>query len=1148
MTENRQHEQQADVCSDSGGVDDAVNGSTAKSAATSAEQPAVEYGPDGPFCPIAARKARRRRRLKWHLGIWSVLLIVLGVLFAIMLSMSLTGRVIALPDWVTMRVEAGINAQTDRVDLSLHKVEFGFGKTGIPRLRLVDVGVKDQTGLEVARLNTVEGGLRLRDAIRGQIKPAWLKLQGAQVTLRRRANGDFDLSLGQGSGASGDLATILDVIDTEFTDGTLAELQEISTEGLTITLEDARSGRLWQVTDGRLKVTQNTEAVDITVAFDVFNQTEELAETVLGFRAFKGRSGATMTATFKNALARDIAAQSPVMAFLDVIDAPISGALHTVISDAGSIQDLAGTLEFGAGAVQPGRGVQPIRFDGGKVYMDYDPERERIDFAEMSVTTDWGKAKASGHAYLRGWERGWPAEMIGQLSLENALIAPPDTFESPLSLSGGGADFRLRLDPFTLEVGTLSIKQDAGRLTGRGRAIARDKGWDLAMELAADRLTPKQILAFWPLEKGSKTRKWVATKIRSGAFANVNASLRMVPGGKPQVALTAEMQDVTAEVVRDMVPVENMSGRFSIVNNRLVVTADAGIARPDGKAALDLSGTSFIVPDLRIKPAPAQVRLAVRGDVPSALTLLAAPPYRIFRDSEKLGPEVIDGGSFTLSGTVDVVLKRKPRKDEIQFDLGATLRNASSKSLVPGHDLIVKTGQLQARHDGVTLTGAAQLGQVPLTATWELPLRNPKLKGRSSVSGKMALDQRLLGEMKIALPKGSVTGRGQVDFDLVLEKGQPARLEARSDLAGVGLGIGALGWSKPKSAKGGLQIDAVLSKPAQVTRLDLSAPGLSARGKVRLKEDGGLDAAQFDQVKLGGWLDAPVTLTGRGPGLPVAISVTGGSVDMRRATLGSGKGGSVNGAVPIDLILDRLVISSGITLTQFQGKFEQNNGTTGTFRARVGGGPQITGAAAPQAKGTAFRINSTDAGGVMRAAGVFKTAYGGKMELVLAPGGGAGTYEGELNIKDVSIQNAPAMAELLSAVSVIGLLQQLGGQGIRFGEVEARFRLDPKKVTVYRSSAVGHSMGISMDGYYHLGSSEMEMQGVISPFYIVNSAGRALARKGEGLVGFNYTLGGTAEKPKVRVNPLSLFTPGFFRDIFRRAPPPRPAPSPSQGN
>lgn len=63
------------------------------------------------------------------------------------------------------------------------------------------------------------------------------------------------------------------------------------------------------------------------------------------------------------------------------------------------------------------------------------------------------------------------------------------------------------------------------------------------------------------------------------------------------------------------------------------------------------------------------------------------------------------------------------------------------------------------------------------------------------------------------------------------------------------------------------------------------------------------------------------------------------------------------------------------------------------------------------------------------------------------------------------------------------------------------------------------------------------MQGVISPVYLLNGFGAVLTRRGEGLFGFNYTLRGTADDPQVQVNPLSILTPGMFRELFRAPAP-----------
>jgi hypothetical protein len=129
------------------------------------------------------------------------------------------------------------------------------------------------------------------------------------------------------------------------------------------------------------------------------------------------------------------------------------------------------------------------------------------------------------------------------------------------------------------------------------------------------------------------------------------------------------------------------------------------------------------------------------------------------------------------------------------------------------------------------------------------------------------------------------------------------------------------------------------------------------------------------------------------------------------------------------------------------------------------------------------------------------------------------------------------MAALLDAISVVGLLQQLDGQGLAFDAVDATFRLTPDQVIVTQSSATGPGLGVSLDGIYALATKSVDFQGVISPFYILNQIGSVLTRPGEGLIGFNFNIRGTAANPSVSVNPLSALTPGMFREIFRRAPP-----------
>ena len=169
--------------------------------------------------------------------------------------------------------------------------------------------------------------------------------------------------------------------------------------------------------------------------------------------------------------------------------------------------------------------------------------------------------------------------------------------------------------------------------------------------------------------------------------------------------------------------------------------------------------------------------------------------------------------------------------------------------------------------------------------------------------------------------------------------------------------------------------------------------------------------------------------------------------------------------------------------------------------------------------------------------GLFDRASGGELALVLRPEGRAGHYAGDLTVTNTRVTSASGLATLLNAVSIVGLLDQMAGPGILFSTIDARFRLTPRLLEVSEGSGVGPSLGISMAGIYDMAADRLDMQGVVSPVYVLNGIGQIFTRRGEGVFGFTYRMTGPAKAPQVAVNPLSVLTPGMFRELFRRPPP-----------
>lgn len=1082
------------------------------------------------------RRGRPRRR---RAGLLVLLSVAILFLFGGLGFLALTGAPIKAPDWVTAEVERRLNAGLGSGRVSVGDIEVAVDRTMEPRLRLRNVGIIDSRGAEVARLNEVSARLTAPALLQGNVQMNSLRVSGAQITVRRLSDGTFDLSLGGGVGASGTLAGVLDRIEHAFAAPPLSALERIEATQLTITLEDARSGRLWQVTEGRIVLENGANAIRLTVTADVFNGTEELATTVLEFETDKGSAQASMSAVFENAATADIAAQSPALSFLDVLDAPISGTLGASIGSDGEVRGLDGSLRVGAGVLQPTPESKPIRIDGAEARVAYDAARQRLRFEELSLSTAAAKGRASGQAFLKDFIGRWPETMVGQFRLSQVEVKPEGMFAEPMTFAEGAVDFRLRLNPFKIEIGQLTLLDDGRRLRGEGNIEADTRGWSASLDMALNLVPLDRLLALWPMNVADGARRWMEENVSAGHLSDLTGAFRMnAENPEGLLSLSFSFGDATVKAMKTLPPITSGSGYASLIGPTFTVVVEEGtMAAPQG-GSIDLAGSYMRVPDVTVKPGRAEITVKTDSTITSALSLLDLPPFEILKKA-RLDADVAEGRA-RVTGNIRFDLVKHLDLEDIEYDAAGTLLDLRSERLVEGRLVTADQLELRANPTGVAISGKGRLGEVPANVVWSQQF-GPDHAGESVVEGTIALGQAFLTEFNIDLPPGSVTGEGLGSITIDLVRGRPPDFRLISDLNRLGLRLAALNWSKPVNRTGRLEVVGTLGETPTIDRIELEAPGLSASGVIDLNQAGGMERADFDRVRVGAWLDGPVTLIGRGGGAAPAIRMNGGTVDLREASFASGAesgGGSDSG--PISLQLDRLIVSEGIAFTGFAGEFDATNGLQGGFTARINGRTPVRGSVVDTPTGTAVRLQSDNAGGALASAGVLKNARGGSLDLTLVPTGREGIYDGWLKVRDTRIVRAPAITEILSAISIVGLLDQMNSGGITMSEVDARFQLSPERLTLMQSSGVGPSLGISLDGIYNLATGRMNMQGVVSPVYFLNGIGQVFSRRGEGLFGFSFRLRGAAGNPDVSVNPLSILTPGMFREIFR-TPPPTPS-------
>lgn len=1091
-----------------------------------------------------AQAARRALLHARRVSLWSARLTMILVATTLVALVMLVGQRLHAPEWFREQLEERIERNLGGLSVEFGDVQFVLDRGWHPRLRLVDFRLGDAEGRTIVQLADARAGLALRALLKGQVQPQSVSLSGAQATLRRGRDGEVELSFGGAAAPAGQaesLPQLIRSLELNLARPELEALGSVDMDSLTLRYEDARQGRAWTLDGGVIRLDRDGADLRLSASFALLSGRDYASTVDMNYTSVIGETEAAFGVSVQDIPAEDIAAQSVALAWLGVLRAPISGALRGGIDAKGALAPLSATLQIGQGVIQPNDRTRPVPFDGARSYFTYRPDEQVLVFDELSVDSSWVSGTVEGRAFLNGVGNGTLTDMEAQFRVSGLMLDPEGQFAAPVELGETLLDLRLVPAPFRLTLGQLAVTDGGNSFVVSGDLAAEEQGWRLALDGRAERLTPERAVALWPLTLAPKPRKWVFENLAGGEITDADFAMRLAPGERPRVAADFDFDGTSIRFLKTMPPITNAKGHASLVGKRFVATATGGRIVAEEGGAVDVAGTSFIIPDVSIrKAAPGEVRMTGAGSATAVLSLLNRPPLRVLKGTPL--PVDMAEGVVRANGTLKLPLKKGAQFDEMDLKARGDIAMARSAVLVPGHVVAAPVLAVDVDNDRVVISGGAKIDEVPVRARWRQPIGKGVPK-KSRLVGEIELSPRLLETFAIGLPPGSVTGSGSGEFTLDFAPGRPPALSLHSALEGVRLSVPELGWSKPAPVAGRLDLNGVLGERTRVDRLRLEAPGLTATGTVLNRPEGGLDRAVLDSVRVGGWMDASVELVGRGDRAP-DIRITGGTVDMRQAAFGSGGRGESGGETgPLQATLDRLQVTDTIALTDFSGQFETAGGLNGTFTGRLNGRTEVSGTVVPKDGRSAVQVKSKDAGGVFSAAGILDQGRGGDFTMTLVPVGEEGQFDGVIHVSNTRIKDAPAMAALLNAISVVGLLNELAGQGIPFATFDARFRIDPDRLTLYESSAEGASLGLSMDGVYDFNTGNLAMRGVVSPVYLLNSIGSVLTRKGEGLFGFNYTLTGPADDPKVQVNPLSGLTPGMFREIFRGAPPPTDAPA-----
>lgn len=1083
-----------------------------------------------------------------------VAIVVVGLAGGLVI-LGLSGQSLPLPGAATRMIETRANQALDGgARLRIGGGDLVVGPDFLPHVRLEDVVLVSPSKHELAKAASVEAAFDMSSLLDGRLEARHFRADRVRLAIRREVDGSLEFALGLQGFTGGALrpADVIDAIDRAFGLPALRRLEDVSVTDLSVLFDDRRAGQTWSLPGGSLTLTQTDRALKSEARFtlsepaevarqvahdpDAGPQPDMTATVSMALQTDKTSSAATGSLTIADMPARDLALALPAVVWLNAVDAPLSGEFTTALDEAGDLLPLTGHLALGQGAIRPNRTIRPVPFDAARLDLSFRPDDQSLTLTDVAVDSPALRARASAKGWLKGAEHGLPTALVGQVQLSDLQLAKGPLFASDMAFGRAMADFKLDLTPFRLTVGQFALLDQGTRIGGKARIEAGLSGWSIAVDTDAERLDSARLLALWPLPVAPHAREWLAREMSGGTLTDVRAAIRTAPERQPVFEVGFRFENLGLRFLPDMPPVEGGRGFGAISGNAFALTAEGGRLTPPTGGSLDIAGSVLSIRDIFHPPGWLSLDARLAGPIPAGLSLIDRPPLSLMTKAGK--PTDLAQGNGTAAFRMTLPMVHRPRADMFDWQVSADLGPLTTTKIVPNRTLSADHLRLEATKRGIRIEGPARIDGVPLAGAWTQSFA-PSDQGKSRVEGTVDITPDALQTFHIQLPKGAVAGQGKGAFTLDLTKGQPPAFRLESTLSGLALALPDVGWSKAAGTPGHFAVAGRFTRPIAISELAIDAGGLSGKGSLTLRDDGGMAEARFAGLRIADWFKGDVTLTGRGKGAPPAIAITAGTLDAPRAPFASGQEmrPSVAAGAPLSVALDRLTLAPGLDLQGFRGTFATGGGLAGDFTGAINGRAALTGRIGRTDAGqTVIRLWSDDAGAALAAAGIYASGRGGRMGLTLSPRGPKGTYDGALAIKDIRVVNAPALAGLLDAISVVGLIQQLQGEGIWFSDVTGRFTLTPGAVEITRGSAVGASLGVSAAGVYRMSDHWLDLQGTISPIYLLNGVGQIFSRQRDGLFGFNYTIQGPKDAPHTRVNPLSILTPGLFRDLFRKAP------------
>lgn len=878
------------------------------------------------------------------------------------------------------------------------------------------------------------------------------------------------------------------------------------------------------------------------------------------------RQSLAITALIQNLVPSGIAGNFSSLGVLKALDMVVNGETTIELSNAGEFVSGEAKLDLETGQITPPWDPDsPLRIDRGTIHIRYLKAKDLVELEPSTLS--WGQSKAtfSGTFHpvrdaagsLKSWDFA--------IKADEAILAVEAGGLSPMKVDDWQATGSIVPDQGRITISRFDIRAGDAAIALGGTIVDTPGAEEVRLAGEMSPMSVDVLKRFWPKFLAGKARSWVLERVAGGQVLGGKFAVNLGPGDFTKIAAGEEIPPEAVNVelnlsglsiayIAQMPPVVTGAAKLTVSGMQFAVDIPQGkIAVPSGRE-LALTQGRFFIPDLRPDPQQGEITFHASGDTPTVLELLDHQPLGYIQ-SVGLRPDFLGGtadGSFTLT----MPLLSNLEFDQIKVKGAAHLNDAIATNLVGPFDVSGGTLDVNLTEQSVEAAGQITIKGVPAELTWQRIFRTPDdQQPPIQVTAFLDAPTREMLGIKV---NHLVHGPTPVTLQIAkLGRGTPPVMNLQADLTDAQLLFGGLGWTKPAGHAATVQVDIVPKEDGSTVLDNLKILGddIDIRGGIALDAGQRLKEFYFSDFSVNHLTHMEISATVRDDQV-LEIKAEGASYDGKQFFQSLFSAGQLDASAEpadpfgIDLTAHIGTVSGfyDATAKDVEVTMKKRNGQLIVLDAKAELNGRAPAAVHLAQSGSGARVISAearDAGDAFRLVGFYPSVEGGEASLeVNLDAGGPGAKSGTLWARDFNLLGDSVVNDVLTdpnSTAVFGQQkQQVTRQRIAFNQLRAPFTVGAGKFRLKDAYMNGPMLGATLRGTVDFKAQTVDLGGTYVPLYGLNSAlgaipilGRVLVgRQGEGVVGITFAVKGKLTDPQVLVNPMSVMTPGIFRQIF----------------